>query len=59
MEFLRKVNLVIYTPRFSIFDLIWIVVIGTLSSAYGPWWYLLLLPTTVWSVIMERHLQKD
>jgi hypothetical protein len=59
MEFLRKVNLVMYTPRFSIFDLIWIVVIGNLVAAYSPWLYLLLLPTTAWSVIMERHLDKE
>jgi hypothetical protein len=59
MEFIRKFNRVCYTPRFSIFDLIWIVVIGTLVSEYSPWLYLLLLPTTVWSVIMERHLKKD
>lgn len=59
MGVLRKVNEFMYDPRFSMFDLIWITVIGTLAADYSYWWFLLLLPVTIFSVIMERHLKKD
>ena len=59
MTILRKINSLFYTTRFSIFDLVWIVVIGNLAVEYSPWFYLLLLPVTAWSVIMERKLTKE
>jgi hypothetical protein len=59
MEILRKINTFFYTTRFSVFDLIWIVVIGNLAGSYSYWWFLLLVPLTAFSVIMERHLDKE
>ena len=59
MKYLRMINSFFYTTRFSVFDLIWIVVIGNLANGYSYWWFLLLLPTTAWSVTMERHLDKE
>ena len=58
MEILRKMNRAMYTTRFSIFDMIWIVVLGTLATN-SYWYYLLLLPVTAFSVIMEKHLSKE
>ena len=53
MKFLKVLNRVMFTSRFSIFDLIWIVVIGTLA-ADDAWWFLLLIPATLISVVCER-----
>jgi len=59
MSFLTKFNKVFYIPRFSIFDVLWIFMIGYLVSDYSPWWYLLLLPTSLFSSKMQRLLEKE
>jgi hypothetical protein len=59
MSILGKFNNVFYTPRFSIFEVLCIVLIGAAVAEFGPWWYLLLLPTSLFSSRMERLLEKD
>jgi hypothetical protein len=54
MKFLEVLNRVMFTSRFSIFDLIWIVIIGTLAND-NAWWFLLLIPATFISVAFERR----
>jgi hypothetical protein len=59
MDYVRNVNRFFYSSRFSIFEALWIIMIGYLVSAHSPWWYLLLLPTTLFSIRMERTIERD
>jgi hypothetical protein len=54
MSVLGKFNRLIYTPKFSLFEVWCIYLVGSLAAAYSYWWYLLLVPVLILSIRMER-----
>jgi hypothetical protein len=54
MSVLGKFNRVMYTPKFSLFDVNCIYLIGMLMDDYSYWWALLLIPCVAVSIRMER-----
>lgn len=59
MSVLGKFNQIMYQSRFSLFDAIWIIMIGGLVASYGYWWYLMIIPCVAVSVKMERFYQNE
>jgi hypothetical protein len=58
MKFVRMWNRFLYSTSFNVFDVLsWVIVIH-LAVTYSYWWFLLYIPTIIFSVHEQRKLEK-
>ena len=58
MKFLGMWNRFMYALSFNVFDVLsWFIVIH-LAITYSYWWFLLYIPTIIFSVHQQRKLEK-
>lgn len=58
MKFVRWCNNFMFSRAFNYFDVIsMIIIIGAIVQTNNYWWFLLYVPTTLISVLMERVIK--
>lgn len=59
MKFLGMWNRFMYALSFNVFDVLsWCIVINLFYTTHSYWWFLLYIPTIIFSVHQQRKLEK-
>ena len=56
MSILSKVNAFFFKSQYSIFDILWLSVMFKMIEQNGYWWFLLIIPFTVASAVMNAFV---
>lgn len=47
-----------FTSGLSLFDIVWLTVLGVMASQFTPWLWLLMIPLVVLSAAVQHTLEK-
>ncbi len=54
---LAKINRYFFKSQYSIFDILWLSIMGILAVDYSYWWFLLIIPFSVASGVMSAFVE--
>jgi hypothetical protein len=54
---LAKINRFFFKSQYSIFDILWLSIMGILVADYSYWWFLLIIPFSVASAVMAAFVE--
>ncbi len=57
MSILAKINRFFFMSQYSMFDILWLSVVGILAVDYSYWWFLLIIPFSIVSGVMAAFVE--